>query len=235
MTHTDIWMIGLTALIAVAGFVSATIFNNQLTVMQGQLREMKSTGTQTDRLIEMTKDTADAARLSARTARETLIYTQRAILTVVAPYNVRIQNEGQPIIGYAFQIYFKNSGPTTAKQTRIVFKVEYIDRVLPDNYDYSFAAPPELNNSPPADIGRDTEFRSEAMSVAMNAIQSVQNGQGTLLQRFYISYNDIFEGTDRHHLAGTISTAVIRDPLLVWPEGRDQGPFKTAVRWISAD
>ncbi len=42
MTNTDIWMISLTALIAVAGVISATIFNKQLSVMQGQLDENES-------------------------------------------------------------------------------------------------------------------------------------------------------------------------------------------------
>jgi hypothetical protein len=66
-------MIALTAVIAAAGVVGACIFNNQLAVMQGQLEEMKSTGKQTDAVIEInrqlaesTKDAADSAKKSAQ-------------------------------------------------------------------------------------------------------------------------------------------------------------------------
>lgn len=79
MTNTDIWMIGLTALIAVAGVVSATIFNNQLSVMQGQLDEMKSTGKQTDEMIITNKQIADAAERSVKVAEDSILKLQRAI------------------------------------------------------------------------------------------------------------------------------------------------------------
>lgn len=65
MTNSDIWMISLTALIAVAGVISATIFNTQLSVMQGQLEEMKATSKQTDELVEATKRAAEAAKASS--------------------------------------------------------------------------------------------------------------------------------------------------------------------------
>ena len=68
MTNSEIIMIALTAVIAAPGVVGACIFNNQLSVMQGQLDEMKSTGTQTDKLIEQNTKLADAATVSARTA-----------------------------------------------------------------------------------------------------------------------------------------------------------------------
>jgi hypothetical protein len=71
LTNTDVWMISLTALIAVAGVISATIFNSQLKVMQAQLDEMKSAG-------EDTRKAANAANESARVATRTLIASQRA-------------------------------------------------------------------------------------------------------------------------------------------------------------
>jgi hypothetical protein len=49
---TDRWMIGLTAVIAFATVISAIIFFRQLSVMQGQLEEMRSSGHQTDETIK---------------------------------------------------------------------------------------------------------------------------------------------------------------------------------------
>jgi hypothetical protein len=71
MTNSEIWMISLTAVIAVAGLIGACIFNNQLGVMQGQLDEMKVAGKQTEK-------TANAAQEAADVAKQTLIAAQRA-------------------------------------------------------------------------------------------------------------------------------------------------------------
>jgi hypothetical protein len=42
MTNTDKWMIGFNSVIAVGGIISAIIFYNQLSVMQGQLKAMET-------------------------------------------------------------------------------------------------------------------------------------------------------------------------------------------------
>jgi hypothetical protein len=53
MTNSEIIMICLTAVIAAAGVVGACIFNNQLSVMQGQLTEMKTSSGLTNRQIAL--------------------------------------------------------------------------------------------------------------------------------------------------------------------------------------
>jgi hypothetical protein len=78
MTNSEILMICLTAVIATAGVIGACIFNNQLSVMQGQLNEMKSTGKQNEIVIATNKTLANAAKQSADVARQTLIASQRA-------------------------------------------------------------------------------------------------------------------------------------------------------------
>jgi hypothetical protein len=42
MTKSEIWMISLTAVIAVGGIIAACIFNDQLGVMRGQLAQMRT-------------------------------------------------------------------------------------------------------------------------------------------------------------------------------------------------
>ena len=71
---TDKWNI----ILAAAGVISATIFYNQLSVMQAQLDEMKSTGKQTEEMIATNKSLAVAAEKAADVAKQTLIAAQRA-------------------------------------------------------------------------------------------------------------------------------------------------------------
>jgi hypothetical protein len=59
--RSDRWMIGLTAVIAVGGLISAIIFGGQLNVMQGQLDEMKT---------------------ASRIAENTLLTSQRAYVFI---------------------------------------------------------------------------------------------------------------------------------------------------------
>ena len=61
INRSDRWMIGLTAVIAIGGLISAIIFGGQLYVMKSQLEEMQSTGRQTDEMIAATKLLAKAA------------------------------------------------------------------------------------------------------------------------------------------------------------------------------
>jgi len=82
MTSSEILMTVFTAVIATTGVIGAIIFNNQLSVMQGQLNEMKSTGTQNITLIETNKKLAAAAQEAADVAQKTLIAGQRAWIKI---------------------------------------------------------------------------------------------------------------------------------------------------------
>jgi hypothetical protein len=82
MTTSEILMACLTAVIATAGVIGAVIFNNKLTVMQGQLDEMRSAGEHTKRTADAAKESADAAKMAANVAEKTLISSQRAWIRI---------------------------------------------------------------------------------------------------------------------------------------------------------
>jgi hypothetical protein len=99
MTNSEIWMICLTAVIAVGGIIAACIFNNQLAVMQGQLTEMKT---------------------ASRIAEESLVATQRPWVSVklaIGPRGLFFDANGANL-DLIFSL--KNTGPTPAVTVRIV-------------------------------------------------------------------------------------------------------------------
>jgi hypothetical protein len=117
MTNSEIIMIALTAVIAAAGVVGACIFNNQLSVMQGQLDEMKSTGKQTDIIIETNKKLAEATQQSADAASDSVKLTKETAESQLRAYvfadalEIRKFGTNEPLEGWLF---LKNSGATPA-------------------------------------------------------------------------------------------------------------------------
>lgn len=89
----------------------ASAASGQLTVMQGQLREMHHAGAQTDKLIDANAKLAGAAQESADTAIKNLIATQRARVGTVDASIVKSEI-GTPIKGTAAYI---NGGREPAK------------------------------------------------------------------------------------------------------------------------
>jgi hypothetical protein len=98
MTSAEEWMIFLTAIIAVGGLIGAYIFNKQLTVMKGQLAEMKT---------------------ASRIAEDNLIATQRPWISVnltIGPRGLFFDANGANL-DLIFSL--KNTGTTPAITVRI--------------------------------------------------------------------------------------------------------------------
>jgi hypothetical protein len=89
----------------------ASAASGQLTVMQGQLREMHDAGSRTDKLIDANVKLAGAAQESADTANKNLIATQRAWVGTIDASIIKGEI-GTPIKGTAAYI---NSGREPAK------------------------------------------------------------------------------------------------------------------------
>jgi hypothetical protein len=110
MTNAEIWMICLTAVIAVGGIIGACIFNNQLSVMQGQLAEMKTAS----RIAENTLIAGQRAWIRAEVTLgdQPLTIDHNGISTAVS---FKITNVGNTpaihIVPHAWLFVPKSGGP----------------------------------------------------------------------------------------------------------------------------
>ena len=119
MTTSEILMVCLTAVIATAGVIGAVIFNNQLTVMQGQLDEMKSAG-------ENTKRAADAAKISADVAKDTLIATNRPWVSVDISVASDLAYDEQGDARVVIKFILKNVGKSPATNVQILAEIPVV-------------------------------------------------------------------------------------------------------------
>jgi hypothetical protein len=187
-------MISLTALIAVAGIISATIFNNQLTVMKGQLREMESAGKQTETMIETNKTLAEAAQKSAEVAQTSLVKLQRASIFMPDINTNWHRDTSRPgKFWWHFRPIYANSGNTQplGMTTNVVFVLR--DTPLPEGYDF----PPDTANHPATVIPHGSILgRSE--NLTDEQLIEVQKGNKFYYIYGTIIYHDIFDGTPIH-------------------------------------
>lgn len=118
-----------TVAIAVLTFFLAVYANGQLRVFSEQLAEMKSSGGQTDTLIETNKKLAEAAVKSAEVAEKTLKITQRAYFYISA--SVKDFEKGHIPKGV---ISIKNVGITPAYKVVLKTAVGLATYPFPDDY-----------------------------------------------------------------------------------------------------
>ena len=191
MTNTDIWMISLTALIAVAGVVSATIFNNQLSVMRGQLDEMKSTGIQTGEMIKAAKDSADAAKRSVEISERTLIVTQRAYVRVINyPWLWRPDFDRPGKYFYDITPIVENSGNTPTIGAKINVDNALRNSPLPEDFDFPYqGVAGDTLIGPKQTVGA-----SRAIILDDNLLE-VQKGKKFFYIWGTITYRDVFDTT----------------------------------------
>jgi len=224
MTNTDIWMISLTGLIAIAGVVSATIFNNQLSVMQGQLDEMEASGKQNDALIETNKKLAEAAKNSADTSREALVKSQRAFVRSAGfPWLWRpdFDRPGK----YFFDIgpIIENAGATPTVDMTTVVNFALRETPLPDGFDFPYAVEPESTL-----VGPRQTIGASRVHILDDDLVAVQNGKKFFYIWGTIKYRDVFDGTPLHTTDFcTQITRVLGNPLD--PGDPAIGPRATSV------
>jgi hypothetical protein len=173
---SDRWMIGLTAVIATAGIVSAIIFGWQLHVMQGQFDEMKSSSADTKSLVGATTNQAEAARIAANSIteqlaiqRETLNRAYRprvsAELISVGDFSVT-QEEFRGAITFIFhnygtlpaedvetQVALMPLNKAIREQERVcreatIFQTLHMDNLRKQNFPETYAVIPQNQGSP---------------------------------------------------------------------------------------
>ncbi len=90
---------------------------NQWMVMHAQLEEIRSSSTQTDKLIAASTVQSEASKISAETARQTLIASQRAWL---GPNDAKL--DGTPVVGKKLNVFisFHNTGKEPARNVALM-------------------------------------------------------------------------------------------------------------------
>lgn len=133
---SDRWMIVLTAVIALTGILGWWVTWEQLDILKGQLNEMRTGGTQTEKVITEMNRIAASMEESAKQSKTALEYTieksrldQRAWLTVKAAKVRHIIATGNvPMVA----IELHNSGQSPALRTRMDQHVSFIMSKLPE-------------------------------------------------------------------------------------------------------
>jgi hypothetical protein len=189
MTTTDIFMICLTAVIATAGVIGAVVFNNQLTVMQGQLDEMKSAGKHTEIL-------AGAAKQSAEVARQTLEATQRPFVFVnsfeLQPFANLIQISPK----------YENSGSTPTQNMHAWISWKTFPGEPPVDFNYpDIDANGNIDTAPktqPAFIGPKATSYGGVIFIPVSEIAKIKDKTARIFIWGWIEYDDISPATPRH-------------------------------------
>jgi hypothetical protein len=198
---SDRWMIGLTGAIVATGIISAFIFAGQLSIMNGQLSEMKSSGLQEDRLVEANGRFATAVEQQALALRGNMRYN-----------GLTIQSNSW---GWWINPTWSNVGGTDAKNyigwwTTIPeprnpsVQIDQYPTLPCPSVLQPIARPHGIVVQP----GGGQQQISRAISVRELAKSTGQNAQEILYAVGHIEYNDIFPGTITH----TVEWCVIISP-----------------------
>ena len=135
-TATATWVIALSTVATLGvGISQYLVFSNQLTVMQGQLDEMKSSSVQTNKLVQAAADQAraliDTARISEAAleqAAKEFEVTARPVVNIVSPLEVPHFDDRDPERTYAaWTLHFLNSGRSPALRMAGEFKLTFPD------------------------------------------------------------------------------------------------------------
>lgn len=119
MIQTEIVTLIFTGVIAATSIIGACIFYKQLSVMQGQLEEMRSAGKHTETIAAATKEAADAAKQAANIAERSLIAAHRPwIKAEVTDVSIHVPPSA-PAFLMNLEIKFRNIGRSPAKRIRI--------------------------------------------------------------------------------------------------------------------
>jgi hypothetical protein len=194
MTNSEILMIVFTGVIATTGVIGAIIFNNQLSIMQGQLAEMKSASAQTNEMLAANKTLAAASERTAKVVEDSLFKLQRASI-----FMPDMNTNWHPDTGrtgkfwWHFRPVFQNSGNTQTRDmvTNVVFELR--DTPIPDGYSF----PPDAVNQP-AIVPPHWPIYGRSQNLTDDQLIEVQKGTKFYYIYGTVTYRDIFDGTPVH-------------------------------------
>lgn len=224
MTTSELLMAIFTGVIAVTGIIGAFVFNGQMVVMKGQLAEMKSTGSQTQALIDANNKSANAAEQSAKSAaaaNRLLTLTQRPYVQILnVELTSPLKRELTGDFTFSIQAVFKNNGATPASKTFPSFQA-FLFRIAP--WEEMKLYSDGLRNVPvraPADsiAPKDDQIFKATLTVTPDA-----GDAGTRIG-LYVGAGYYFDLDAPRYI--TAATFILRKKSLI--EGQDQNRFTLA-------
>ena len=203
MTNSEIIMIALTAVIAAAGVVGACIFNNQLSVMQGQLDEMKSTGKQTDTMIAANKIIATAAQKSAEVAEKALTAIERPI-AVINHWQPTAEMDGDKVVAWIITPVFENVGNMPGINFISQTNAAGRSTAFPDDYAFAdFAANPKARV--PTVIGPKQTLNLSDIRLTADYMAEVAAKTSNLIIYGWVEYDDFLEKRHRTEFSSRVN------------------------------
>lgn len=147
-----------------------------------------------ERQISIAKDSADAAKSSADTARDALVKLQRAQLFVQDfPWLWRpdLGRSGKYL--YDIQPLIINTGNTATKNMMV--EVEYLesDGPLPSGFDFPYVSPAH-----PSLVRPNGSVKGKHIYITDEELVEIQAGPTHFYIYGRITYNDVFDGTPVH-------------------------------------
>lgn len=209
MTASEILMVVFTAVIAVTGVIGAIIFGGQLSVMQGQLNEMRSAGT-------YTKAAADAANHSAKIAEASLIAGQRAFISVVfQPTAVRNVNT-EEIVAWTFTPVWQNAGNTPTRQMENHVNIKIFPGQLPKDWDFPDLWPKGTTEGDMVPVPLPGPARGTVnghmVGASVDELKEIVAKTKFLYMWGWATYNDVFPDTPKHVTRFAVQIVVDGDP-----------------------
>jgi hypothetical protein len=196
----------------IARFTIALVFVGILSAFVSGLQwhEMNGAGVQTDRLLSISRDLADAAKNSADISRAALISTQRAYVSANIDSIPVIEKDGT-LKGFAFSINWQNKGPTRAINLQNFILMKRFDPDVPDNFDFAALPGKGFEGQISVNIDPNSDVHSSNWVIPLRDIELTINNTATIYLWGAAIYNDVFPETGLHHVNICVLVRVIRD------------------------
>jgi hypothetical protein len=152
-----------------------------------------------DKANSITREAAEAAKMSASIAKDALTKLQRPFIFIQGfPDHRRWDNlpDGRPSnVSYRVWAVLMNSGTTPTRDMTLVVEYSLQEKPLPAGFDFPFSVQPA-----PVMIGPQGLLNTAVGAITADDLLAVRNGS----KHFYLwgkaSYRDIFDDTPVHHL-----------------------------------
>jgi hypothetical protein len=175
-----------------------------------------------DALVE-TRKTADAATLSAETAKRALEATQRALVVMTEITTGVVIGDNRELVGFTFFMVFKNSGPTMALDAECTASLICGFKSMAD---LSHEEPAAATASGSMSIGPGVVISTDPKGgVAIDEIERIRRNEATAFIHGHVEYRDVFENTPKRTTSVCARITLRDDPTIRTADGFNTKAF----------